>query len=275
MADHSKNIVYLVTGANRGIGLAVIYLLAARPNTTVLATARSLPTDDDNNQSSVFSSIVCHESSSLIPILLDETKPAISSSTLPARLSSAGIEHINIVIANAGTATNGFKSVFDTTEEDYRNDFEVNTLGPIRLFKGIHGLLEKGAEVSGQESKFVVVGSSVGSTGGLVTAEGEMEGGMLVCGSYGLSKAGVQWWVMKLRAELKGKGGEGKVVVGVVHPGWVKTEMGQGLADAVGFRAGPPLGVEESATGVVEQVDKLTMENSGQFWRWDGGVLPW
>lgn len=37
-------------------------------------------------------------------------------------------------------------------------------------------------------------------------------------------------------------------------PRWVKTEMGQGLADAVGFEAGPPLGVGESAKGVVEQV---------------------
>ncbi|KAK4174873.1 hypothetical protein QBC36DRAFT_292016 [Triangularia setosa] len=267
MVDHSNNTVYLVTGANRGIGLALVSLLATRPNTTVLATARSFV-----DPPAVFSSVISHSTSVIIPTLLDESKPHISSETLPLRLNLVGINHVNVVIANAGTAANGFKSVFDTSEEDYRADFEVNTLGPIKLFKGVWRLLQEG--LKGQKGgKFVVIGSSVGSIGGLVTPEGEWEGGRLVCGSYGLSKAGVGWWVMKLRAELKAQGKE--MVVGVVHPGWVKTTMGQGLADAVGFEGGPPLGVEESARGVVEQIAKLTMDNSGQFWRWDGGVLPW
>ncbi|KAK0726383.1 hypothetical protein B0T21DRAFT_403456 [Apiosordaria backusii] len=252
MVDHSKNTVYLITGANRGIGLALVSRLSTRPSTTVIATTRAFTT------LSPFDSIT-------------PTHPALPSppsSTTPNPTSPLPLYP---------------PSVFDTSEEDYRNDFEVNTLGPIRLFKAVWGFLEEGGR--GKGGKFVVVGSSVGSIGGLATPEGEVEGGMLVCGSYGVSKAGVQWWVVKLRAELKvryaqqggGEEGEGKgqVVVGVVHPGWVKTDMGQGLADAVGFEAGPPLSVDESAQGVIEQIDKLTMENSGQFWRWDGGVLPW
>ncbi|KAK0671630.1 hypothetical protein QBC41DRAFT_363066 [Cercophora samala] len=248
MVDHSNNTVYLVTGANRGIGLALVQLLSTRPNTTVIATARNpIPAP------SPFEGITPHPSgSAVIPLLLDDAKDEMmGSSTLASRLlQSAGVRHVNVVVANAGAASGGFKSVFDTSEEDYKDDFEVNTLGPIRLFQAVWGLLGEG--VKGKGGKFVVVGSSVGSVGGLVTAGGEMEGGVLVCGSYGLSKAGVHWWVMKLRAELKMQ--EKEVVVGVVHPGWVQTRMGQGLADAI---------------------DKLTMENSGQFWRWDGGVLPW
>ncbi|KAK4663201.1 hypothetical protein QC763_606540 [Podospora pseudopauciseta] len=205
MADHSSNTVYLVTGANRGIGLAIVKLLSARPKTTIIATTRSFSTPSPFDATTPH-----HATSCVIPILLDDAKDEISSSTLPSRLQSLGITHINTLIANAGSAT-GFKSVFDTTEEEYLADLNVNTLGPIRLFKALWPLLEK------EGGKFVVIGSSVGSIGGLVTPEGEVEGGMLVCGGYGLSKCGVGWWVMKLRAELKMQ--QKGVVVGVVHPG--------------------------------------------------------
>ncbi|KAJ4289436.1 hypothetical protein N0V88_006916 [Collariella sp. IMI 366227] len=53
-----------------------------------------------------------------------------------------------------------------------------------------------------------------------------------------------------------------------------ETGMGQAVADEVGFEE-PPLTVEQSAKGVVEQIDALTLENSGQFHSYDGTILPW
>lgn len=89
---------------------------------------------------------------------------------------------------------------------------------------------------------------------------------------------------------LLGPGADGSFV----GARWVKTAMGQAMADAVGFPE-PSLSEEESAKGVLEQVssphremsgrvmanrvmeqiDHLTPEKSGQFLAWNGMSLPW
>ncbi|KAK3985160.1 NAD(P)-binding Rossmann-fold containing protein [Cladorrhinum sp. PSN332] len=267
MAD---NTVYLITGANRGIGLALTTLLLLRPKTTVIATSRSLPlplpSSSDATPSpspSPYASLSIHPTSALHPIPLDESNPSISSSALPAVLSSLGIKHINILIANAGSSV-GFKSVQDTDIDNFRQDLEVNFLNVVKLFGVVWPLLER-AET---EKKLIVMSSSVGSIG-LMGLEGGGDGNLPV-GSYGVSKAAVNWWAQKLSVEYKNKG----LLVGVIHPGWVKTSMGQGLADAVGVKE-PPLTTEESAKGVLEQIDGLTEEKTNQFLMYDGRVLPW
>jgi NAD(P)-dependent dehydrogenase (short-subunit alcohol dehydrogenase family) len=57
-----------------------------------------------------------------------------------------------------------------------------------------------------------------------------------------------------------------KIPVAVVHPGWVRTDMGGGGAD---------IAPEESAAALIALGDGLTMAKTGQFFRWDGSVHPW
>jgi hypothetical protein len=57
-----------------------------------------------------------------------------------------------------------------------------------------------------------------------------------------------------------------EVIVVAMHPGFLKTDMG-------GSRADMP--TEEGAAGVVATVDRLTLNDSGTFMRWDGSVHPW
>ncbi|KAK5657828.1 hypothetical protein OQA88_2901 [Cercophora sp. LCS_1] len=249
----AENTVYLVTGANRGnllttqkgIGLSLSSLLASRPNSVVIATSRrpmrAIP-------------IPTHPTSSYITLLLDETQPSINSSTLISRLKELGITHLDVVIANAG-GSSGFKNVLETKDEEAMRDFEVNAVGLVRLFGGVWALLERQGTVGERDTgKFVVIGSSVGSIGCL---EEESFPGV----AYGMSKAAANWFAKKVSVEFKGR-----LSVAVVHPGyglgtgnalttnrWVKTSLGQELADAVNFPE-PPLSVEESAKGVLEQV---------------------
>ncbi|KAK4188283.1 Norsolorinic acid ketoreductase [Podospora australis] len=250
MAENT-NTVYLITGANRGIGLTLTTLLLHRPGTTVVATARRLPLPSLDTSS-------IPASSKLIPILLDESRPEISSATLIPRLVDIApeIPHINVVIANAGTST-GFKSVRETSDEDILGDFTVNTLGPVRLFRACWPLLQKAEE----GKKLVLITSSMGS----ISMQEPLPGT-----AYGISKAALNWWGKKASEEYRGKG----LVVGVLHPGWVKTKMGQDLADAVGFPE-PPLSAEESARAVLAQIDGLDMEKSGKFLSYDGQELSW
>ncbi|KXX73565.1 Norsolorinic acid ketoreductase [Madurella mycetomatis] len=261
----SDNTIYLITGANRGIGLHLTALLLARPNTTVIATSRT----PSITPASIPGTL--HPTSKLIPFLLDESNPVINHASLRARLAAEypDVTRLDVVVANAG-GSSGFKDVLGTEPEEIARDLEVNTLGAVRLFQAVVGLLlGEGGDVDGvgEEDKgrkrFVVVSSSVGSIGAL-----EMENFPGV--GYGMSKAATNWWARKVSLEFAAKG----LLVGVLHPGWVKTAMGQAMADAVGFPE-PPLSSEESAKGVLTQIENLTPEKSGQFLAWNGMNLPW
>ncbi len=55
------------------------------------------------------------------------------------------------------------------------------------------------------------------------------------------------------------------IAVGIYHPGWVKTDMGGDAAD---------ISVEDSAAGLVNRFDALSMKTTGCFETWDGKQHP-
>ena len=65
-----------------------------------------------------------------------------------------------------------------------------------------------------------------------------------------------------LALELEADG----IIVCPIHPGWVRTDMGGPSAD---------ISVQESASGILELAESLTMESSGRFWNWNGAEHPW
>ena len=52
----------------------------------------------------------------------------------------------------------------------------------------------------------------------------------------------------------------------VIHPGWVRTDMGGQDAD---------ISSVESAEGIVNVIAGLNADNTGSFWKWDGDVHAW
>jgi NAD(P)-dependent dehydrogenase (short-subunit alcohol dehydrogenase family) len=56
------------------------------------------------------------------------------------------------------------------------------------------------------------------------------------------------------------------VTVIAIHPGWVRSDMGGPTAS---------LDPAESAAGIVTLVDKLTIDDTGTFFQWDGSIHPW
>ncbi|KAK0750900.1 hypothetical protein B0T18DRAFT_319519, partial [Schizothecium vesticola] len=196
-------------------------------------------------------------SSTFLPLLLDDARPAIASATLAARLAAEhDITRLDVVVANAG-ASSGFRDVLELqdVEGELVHDFVANAVGPVKLFRGVWPLLKEGGE-----RKFVLVSSVMGSIGGL--GEEMLPG--LAC------KAAANFFARKLGLGFKGEG----LLVGVVHPGWVKTPMGQAVADAVNMKE-PTMTVEESAAKVVERIDALTAETSAKFLSYDGRELSW
>ena len=150
---------------------------------------------------------------------------------------------IDVLINNAGILLrDSFGDIdYDTMAEQYR----VNTLGPLRVTEALVDNLHEG-------SKVAIVSSRVGSI------EDNGSGGNY---GYRASKAAVNMIGMNLKHELLPRG----IAVGLLHPGLVATDMtgGSGISPA------------DSARGLVDRIDELSLENSGGFWHAEGYTLPW
>ena len=123
----------------------------------------------------------------------------------------------------------------------------VNAEAPIRI---VETLLEAGRLSPG--GKVAIMTSQAGARRGRAGSLGD----------YGDSKAA-------LNDEFRARAGDwarlGAVAV-VIHPGWVRTDMGG---------SGAPISIEESAEGVLEVLDALTTADHGKFLTWDGRIHPW
>ncbi len=216
----------VVTGANRGIGLELARQLAARGD-TVAATCRATSAELNALGVDVFENVDVGDQQSV--------------TDFARRL---GDEPIDMLINNAGILTS---EDLDSLDWDrLRRQFEVNTLGPLRV---ISTLIPRMAE----SGKIGILTSRVGSMAD------NSSGGMY---GYRISKAGANMVGVNLAHDLKPRG----IAVFLLHPGYVKTGMtrGQGFTDP-----------DEAARGLIERMDTLTLADTGTFWHANGESLPW
>lgn len=80
--------------------------------------------------------------------------------------------------------------------------------------------------------------------------------------AYASAKAGVNKVMQTLAKDLKGD----NIAVSMIHPGWVKTDMGG---------AGADITPEESASGIKSVIDGLGVGDSGKFYKWNGDIHAW
>ncbi len=150
---------------------------------------------------------------------------------------------IDVLVNNAGILRGDSFGALDYDE--MLQQFRVNTLGPLRVTEALRDNLGSG-------SKVAIVSSRVGSI------DDNGSGGYY---GYRASKTAVNQIGMNLMHEFKPHG----IAVILLHPGMVATEMtnGQGIS------------AETSASGLIQRLDDLTIETSGQFWHAEGYLLPW
>lgn len=97
------------------------------------------------------------------------------------KIQSAGIEHIDVVIANAG----GYPPVVpldSVGRKDLLGCFEVNAAAPLLLFQTLKPLLQKSGA-----PKWIVISTSAGSVGYIGVI------GSHILPAYGASKAALNW----------------------------------------------------------------------------------
>ncbi|KZO92381.1 NAD(P)-binding protein [Calocera viscosa TUFC12733] len=234
-------IVYLVSGANRGIGLAIVTKLAVRENTIVFAGARN-PASAKELQA-----LEAKYPGKVHSIKLSSADEADNKAAVANVKQVAG--RLDVVIANAGI------------NYSYIPSEQVNVLGPLVLFQASYQLLK----ASSDTPKFIVVSTAVGSI------EVGTKFAIPVL-PYGTSKAAVNWLTAKLFYEYPG------LIAVPVHPGPVKTDMAALAVEQIPEIANyPMITVEESATGVLGVVDaaKRDEETGPKLASYDGTVLPW
>lgn len=175
-----------------GIGFGLTASVLLRPNMTVITTVRSSDTSTTE-----LKALPTAANSRLIIATLSSASDTDASATVTTFTQQ--ISHIDTIIANAG-AGETFESTIATPISELRQSFEINTLGPIKLFQAAYPLLKKSTN-----PKFVFISSSLGSIGA-------MEGNVPSL-AYGVSKAAANYFVRKVHFEHE------EVTAVAVHPG--------------------------------------------------------
>lgn len=176
----------VVTGANRGIGLALVTLLKQR-NDTVIAACRT-------------SSAALHKLNVEVVEGID-----VASGEGVAKLASAiGDRPLDLLINNAGVLVWG-DSLEAPLFEDIERQFRVNALGPLRVTAALRKNFRAG-------SKVALITSRMGSI------DDNTSGGAY---GYRMSKAALNMAGKSMAVDLKASG----VAVAILHPGMVKTDM--------------------------------------------------
>jgi len=119
--------IVLITGANRGLGRGLLERYLALPNHTVIAANRN----PDHPTSQDLYKLPTGAGTKLIVIKIDATVWQSAFDGVKT-LGSHGVDHIDIVIANAGVSYI-WPIIAEVQEKDLRAHVETNAYGVVSL----------------------------------------------------------------------------------------------------------------------------------------------
>ena len=229
MSANLENRVFLVTGANSGIGKATALGLARLGGTVVMA-CRSATRGEAARQDVV-------RDSGNSKVYLETVDLASEESTRSfAEQFKRKYPRLDVLVNNAGVYT----SHREVTQDGLERTFEVNYLSGFLLTHLLLDLLKKSAP-----SRIVNVSSSahVGGTIHFDDLQGEQRYSGF--GAYGQSKLAQVLFTRELARRLESTG----VTVNACHPGVIRTNLGFGGASVIVrfvrmFFKGPEKGAE-------------------------------
>jgi NAD(P)-dependent dehydrogenase (short-subunit alcohol dehydrogenase family) len=228
----------LITGSNRGLGLAWVRQCAGR-GWRVFATCR-------DPESAVDLRDLAGQTPAVSVHRLDVTDP-IQIGDLAESLQE---ETIDLLVNNAGVYFErwGQDPIGRIRYDDWEETFRVNTLAPMRVTEALLPHLARG-----ERALVLAISSHMGSIADIEAPRDY---------AYRSSKAALNAAMHGLAHELEPRG----IGVLLLHPGWVRTRMGGSSA---------PIGPEESVRGMLALVDRYAPNLSGGFFRFDGARMPW
>lgn len=227
---------WLVTGANRGIGLGFVrHLVSAGHH--VIATARDLEAAHDLRQLAQAHA----EQLRLVRLDIDD---AASRAAFAEALHDAKVD---VLINNAGVLLRA-GNLGELDGDVLLENLRINAVDVLLTTEAALATLRRG-----QARTIVHVSSMMGSIAD------NTSGGHY---AYRASKTALNSYTRSLAQDLAGEG----FCVVAVHPGWVQTDMGG---------AGASITVDQSVAGLLQVVQGLAPADNGTFRNWDGRTLAW
>jgi NAD(P)-dependent dehydrogenase (short-subunit alcohol dehydrogenase family) len=226
---------YVITGAGRGIGFELTrqaLMAGHRVSALVRSPAKAAGVTDLATKFS--------QTLKIYPV------DVLSDSSVTTFVHDLAGEGVDVLINNAGAyldSDSGFENLDLKKAEE---TFAINTVGPMRMTRALLPNLKKG-----HSPKVVNITSLMGSI------EDNGSGGSY---AYRMSKTALNMFTKTFSNDYSG------ITAFVIHPGWVKTDMGG---------AGAPTSPEESAQGIHKVIDGATKKSSGHFYDFEGEELPW
>ena len=191
----------IITGANRGIGLALTTLYKSR-GSKVMAVCRQSSKELKDLGVQIIENVDVRDFESMRHVV-------DGLLGLP----------VSLLINNSGILMRD--SLKDLDFDEAALQFDVNALGPLRVSTALLPYMITGGQAAGKaSSKIVIISSRMGSVSD--NSSGNMYG-------YRMSKSAANMAGKSLALDLSSDG----IAVGVLHPGFVRTGMtgGAGLID--------------------------------------------
>lgn len=226
----------LVTGASRGLGLEFVRQYAG-DGADVLACVR------DPVTSTVLNELAQAANGRITVYRLDVG----SEKSLASFKSELAARPIDILINNAGVYGGDAQELGKIDYAGWLDTLNINTLGPIRVLEALQANL-----TAGHDRKVIAISSAMGSND-------RHKGNALL---YRSSKAALNNAIKGASIALKSEG----IIAVVVHPGWVRTDMGGPTAT---------LAADHAVASMRNLISRLCPTDSGTFFNYDGDEIPW
>ncbi|MGO4543479.1 SDR family oxidoreductase [Paenibacillus sp. 2TAB23] len=210
----------LITGANRGLGLALANEACERGH-HVLAGVRS-PGSSAEGLLKLASAFP--EKVTIVPLdVTDEQSVRYAYEQVASRY-----DRIDGIINSAAILLGREQKLGELNLEQLEQSFQTNLFGPIAVLKHFLPLL-----VNGEKPTVINISSEAGSFAGAYGGDY----------SYAMSKSALNMFSAQIRNELAPHG----VLVHALHPGWIRTDMGGDQA---------PGDAANSAKGILDIVER-------------------
>ena len=164
-----------------------------------------------------------------------------------AAMERGGIPFTGL-INNAGVADGRWRNLTEIDDSWALEVLDINALGPVRVVKALYGKMNHDSL-----TKIAMVSSLMASIDDCHIGRSY---------AYRASKTALNMFTVAMKKEAI----EDNITFVILHPGWVKTDMG-------GDRA--PVEIPDSISGMREVLETRTLDNSGEFVQFDGALLPW
>jgi NAD(P)-dependent dehydrogenase (short-subunit alcohol dehydrogenase family) len=165
--------------------------------------------------------------------------------SVQAGAASTGSDPIDLVYATAGVLGTIPPELESADWAVFDDTINIMLKGPLRVLQAFLPRLQPGSKVINFSSQLA---ASTWPYGGFY--------------AYGAAKAGLNRMMRSAAIDLKDRG----IIIGIIHPGYVQTDMSGPDADIT---------PQESASGVRKVAAEWTLDQSGDFKKWNGETHPW